>query len=190
MNPSRAEDPLLELGQYREYLKVIAELQWNPRWNAKEGASDIVQQTMLEAHRDMPQFRGKTDAELKAWLRVILTRNLLSVHRRYNTQKRATDRELVLDNRIEQSSNALCHQLEADQTSPSMAVVKREQSELVANALLNLLEDERTSVVLKHFHDWTVAEIACHLTKTEASVAGLLRRGLKKLREELLRDNT
>jgi RNA polymerase sigma-70 factor (ECF subfamily) len=186
MNSLHSEDPMRELDQYRNYLKVLADLQLNPQLNAKGGASDIVQQTMLDAHRDMAQFRGKTDAELKAWLKVILTRNLLTVVRRYGTKKRATDREFALEDRIEQSSNALCHQLVADQTSPSMAVMKREQSELIANALLKLLEDERTAVVLKHFHDWSVADIARHLSRTEASVAGLLRRGLKKLREELL----
>ena len=174
-----------ELEQYRDYLKLLADLQLNPRLRAKEDASDIVQETMLDAHRDFADFRGKTEVELRAWLKVILTRNLLTVARRYGTHKRAVGREVTLQNQMEKSSALFHHQLVADQTSPSMKLMKKERSEQVAGALLNLLDDERSAVVLKHFHNWSVAEIAQHLGRTEVAVAGLLRRSLKKLREYL-----
>jgi RNA polymerase sigma-70 factor (ECF subfamily) len=75
----------------------------------KESASDIVQQTMLDAHCDFAGFRGMTDAELRAWLKMILTRNLLTVARRYATSKRTTRREVTLQEQLEKSS-ALLHQ--------------------------------------------------------------------------------
>jgi len=174
-----------ELEQYRDYLKLLADLQLNPRLRAKEDASDIVQETMLDAHRDFADFRGKTEVELRAWLKVILTRNLLTVARRYGTHKRAVGREVALQDRLEKSSALLHHQLVADQTSPSMKLMKQERSEQLAGALLKLLDDERSAVVLKYFHDWSVAEIAQHVGRTQEAVAGLLRRGLKKLREHL-----
>ena len=152
---------------------------------AKEGSSDIVQQTMLEAHRGFPDFRGKTEAELRAWLKMILTRQLLAVARRYRTDKRAARREVSLHDQMEHSSAQFHRQLVADQTSPSTEIMKRERSEQLAAALLRLLDDERSAVVLKHYHNWSVAEIALHLGRTEEAVAGLLRRGLKKLREHL-----
>jgi DNA-directed RNA polymerase specialized sigma24 family protein len=95
-------DPDLE--QYRSYLKLLADLQLNPQLKVKEGASDIVQQTMLEAHRDLGGFRGKSDAELRAWLKTILTHNLLSVARHYRRDKRAAEREVSLQDQLEQSS--------------------------------------------------------------------------------------
>jgi RNA polymerase sigma-70 factor, ECF subfamily len=174
-----------ELEQYRDYLKLLADLQLNPRLRAKEDASDIVQQTMLDAHLGFADFRGKTDAELRAWLKMILTHNLLAVARRYGTHKRAVGREVTLQDQLEQSSALLHQRLVADQTSPSMTLMKRERSEQLADALLNLLDDERSAVVLKHYHNWSVAEIAQHLGRTQDAVAGLLRRGLKKLREHL-----
>ena len=67
-----------------------------------------------------------------------------------------------------------------------MKLMKQERLEQLADALLKLLEGEREAVVLKHYHNWTVAEIAQHLGRTEEAVAGLLRRGLKKLREHLV----
>ncbi len=174
-----------DLEQYRGYLKLLAELQLNPRLRVKEGASDIVQETMLDAHRDFADFRGKTDLELRAWLKMILTRNLLTAARHYGTQKRAAGLEVTLQDRLEESSALLHHQLVADQTSPSMKLMKKERSEQLAGALLTLLDDERSAVVLKHFHNWSVAEIAQHLGRTQDAVAGLLRRGLKKLRVHL-----
>lgn len=185
MSISTEENAAPDLEQYRNYLKLLAELQLNPRLRVKEGASDIVQQTMLDAHRDLAGFRGKTDLELRAWLKMILTHNLLTVARRYATHKRATGREIALQDQVEKSSANLHLQLVADQTSPSMKVMKQERSEQLASALLRLLDDERTAVVLKHYHNWSVADIAQHLGRTQEAVAGLLRRGLKKLREHL-----
>ena len=174
-----------ELEQYRSYLKLLAELQLNPRLRGKADASDIVQQTMLEAHRDLAGFRGKTDAELRAWLKMILTNNVTNVAKHYGTLKRGAGREVSLEEDFEQSSAQLLGQLMAEQTSPSMKLMKQERSEQLADALLRLLEDERTAVVLKHFHNWSVAEIAQSLGRTQEAVAGLLRRGLKKLRDHL-----
>ncbi len=185
MKVTTEDNPAPELEQYRNYLKLLAQLQLNPRLRVKEAASDIVQQTMLDAHRDFADFRGKTDLELQAWLKMILNHNLLTVARRYGTQKRATGREVTLQDQLEKSSALLHHQLVADQTSPSMKLMKQERSEQLAIALLSLLDDERSAVVLKHFHNWSVAEIAQHLGRTQDAVAGLLRRGLKKLREHL-----
>jgi len=185
MKVSTEDNAAPELEQYRDYLKLLADLQLNPRLRVKEGGSDIVQQTMLDAHRDLANFRGKTDLELRAWLKMILTRNLLTVARRYGTHKRAAGREVSLQDRLEKSSILFHRQLVADQTSPSMKLIKQERSEQLAGALLRLLDDERSAVVLKHFHEWSVAEIAQHLGRTQEAVAGLLRRGLKKLREHL-----
>ena len=174
-----------DLDQYRSYLKLLADLQLNPRLKVKEDASDIVQQTMLEAHRDFAGFRGKTEAELRAWLKSILTHNLLTVAKHYGRDKRIVDREISLQDHLEQSSSHLHRQLVAEQSSPSTKLMKQERSEQVAGALLKLLDDERSAVVLKHFHSWSVVEIAQHLGRTEDAVAGLLRRGLKKLGEYL-----
>ena len=89
MRVSTEHNAAPDLEQYRSYLKLLADLQLNPQLKVKEDASDIVQQTMLEAHRDFAGFRGKTDAELRAWLKTILTHNLLSVAKHYGRDKRA-----------------------------------------------------------------------------------------------------
>ncbi len=181
-----ADDNMLwDLEQYRSYLTLLADLQLRPRLRVKAGASDIVQQTMFDAHRDLAGFRGKSEAELRAWLKVILNNNLHALGRRYRTLKRNARLEVTLQEQQSRSSVRLHHHLVADQSSPSTALSRMERTEQLTEALLKLLEDERTAVILKHYHNWPVAEIAVHLGRTQVAVAGLLRRGLKKLREHI-----
>ena len=79
----------------------------------------------------------------------------------------------------------LGRQIQGDLTSPSLRLMNKELGERLAEALVQLLEDERTAVMLKHIHGWKVAEIAQHMSRTPESVAGLLRRGLSKLRHAM-----
>src|SRR6266446_4733930 len=67
----------------RNYLCMIARSHVEGRLKAKADASDIVQQTMLEAYRDFAQFRGGTEKEWLAWLRRILAHNTAQFVRHY-----------------------------------------------------------------------------------------------------------
>lgn len=171
-----------DLEQYRSYLRLLAEIELGRRWRAKVDPSDIVQQSLLEAHQDRASLRGRTDAEQAAWLRTILARNLLNTARDFTAQKRDVRRERSLAQQLEQSSQRLDQFLAAEQTSPSQQVIHGEQAEKLAAALAQLPEDQRTAVILKHFHDWSLAEIAERQSRTTMAIAGLLKRGLKKLR--------
>jgi DNA-directed RNA polymerase specialized sigma24 family protein len=64
------------LERFRSYLRLLARLHLNPRLQARLDASDVVQQTLLQACRALPHFRGRTEAELTAWLRQILAHTL------------------------------------------------------------------------------------------------------------------
>src|SRR5262245_20873756 len=81
----------------RDYLLLIASARLDPRLRAKVGASDIVQQTLLEAHRDAAAFRGTTDAQRYAWIRQILARNMANALRDHTRDKRDVSREEGLE---------------------------------------------------------------------------------------------
>ena len=174
-----------DLERFRSQLRLLAEIELSPWLRAKEDASDLVQQSLLEAHRDLAAYRGQSDAELVGWLKTILARNLLNAARHYRTQKCDVRREQSLAERLDQSSARVDGFLASEQTSPSQQAVRNEQVEQLAAGLARLLDAERTAIVLKHFQGWSLSQISAHLGRPTDAVAGLLKRGLKKLRSHL-----
>jgi RNA polymerase sigma-70 factor, ECF subfamily len=179
---SETQLPGRSVEQYREYLRLLARLQLDPRLQSKLDPSDLVQQTLTKAHQNIAQYRGKTDAEMAGWLRRILSNTLTDAARKFN---REVSVNRSLEHALDASSARIEAWLAADQSSPSEQVVRQEQLLRLASALSGLPEDQRKAVEMHHLQDGSVAEIAKSLGRTEAAVAGLLRRGLKKLRELL-----
>jgi RNA polymerase sigma-70 factor, ECF subfamily len=182
-----AEPDQRPLEGYRDYLRLLARLQLGARLQAKLDASDVVQQTILQAHASRAQFRGRTEAEWLAWLRAILANALAAAARRFDTGARQLGRERSLEADMDLSSSRLEGLLAADQTSPSERAVRSEELLQLAAALGRLPEDQRRVVELHHLKGLPVAEVAEQMGRTRPAVVGLLFRGLKKLRE-LLRE--
>lgn len=175
---------LLEL--YRNYLLLLARLQVGMKLQGKVDAADLVQETFLEAHRDLGQFRGTTEKELIAWLRQILATNLANLIRHYyGTQRRDMNLERELADELNQSSRVLDRGLIAAEESPSQQASKREQAVLLADALRQLSDDYREVIVLRHLEGLTFPEVSKRMGRTEDSVKKLWARGLARLRRSL-----
>jgi RNA polymerase sigma-70 factor (ECF subfamily) len=169
----------------RGYLLLIAQREIEPDLRAKGGASDLVQQTFLEAQRDFADFMGTTEAELLGWLRQILANHLAGAVRQFGAALRDVNRERSLEAGLEDSAARLEHWLAADQSSPSQRVMREELHLRLAEALGRLPEDQRQAIELHHLKGCSVAEAAEQMGRTKNAVVGLLFRGLKKLRELL-----
>jgi RNA polymerase sigma-70 factor (ECF subfamily) len=177
------------LPEFRDYLLVLARGQLNNQLAGKIDASDVVQQTLLEAHRDLPNFRGTSDAELAGWLRQILARNLVNVHRDHCRDKRDVRREHRLEEELEKSSMRLEACLPQPGPSPSEHAMRNEQLLLLSSALCALPVAQREAVELRHLHGWSVNDIAVQMRRSPVAVAGLLHRGLTQLRGLLRESN-
>ena len=167
-------NPLPPLEAYRGYLRTLADLQIGPRFQAKLDASGVVQQTLLDAHLALAEFRGATEAELAAWLRTILTHNLLNAIRAGKAHKRDLRREVSLQADLDRSSLRLENLLPAEQSTPSRRLLRSERAERLAAALSRLPDDQRLAVILKHIHDEPLAEISVRMERSVSAVAGLL----------------
>lgn len=178
-------DPPSPLEGFRSYLLLLARRQLRGRPPARLDGSDLVQQTLLEAHRQRDQFHGATEAERAAWLRQILAHNLADAERALLRDKRDVRRERSLEAELEQSSAGLAGWLAAEQSSPSSPAVRHEEAVRLADALAQLPEAQREALVLQHWHGLTLTQIGERLDRTPVAVAGLLKRGLKQLREIL-----
>ena len=173
------------LDRFRSYLQFLARVQWDPKLGRKLDESDIVQQTLLHAHRAIDQFRGSNDEELAGWLRQILARNLTHAIRDLGRDKRDIARERSLEVSLSQSSARLEKWLAADQSSPSQRAERNERMLLVAQAVETLSDAQRDAVILHYWRGWPLGDIAQHLDRSPSAVAGLLHRALGKLREAL-----
>jgi len=179
---------LLQL--YRNYLLVLARVQIGRRLQGKVDASDVVQSAFLKAHRHFGQFRGKSEKELAAWLRQILSTHLINVVRHYHgTSRREMRLERDLAAELDQSSRDLDRALFARQSTPSQNACKREQAVLLADALDRLPEDYREVIVLRHLEGLPFAEVAVRMGRSLDSVDKLWVRALGRLRR-LMREES
>jgi RNA polymerase sigma-70 factor (ECF subfamily) len=171
------------LERYRAYLGLLARAQLPAPLRGQLGSSDLVQQTLLQAHRKREQFRGHSEAEYRAWLRAILARLLADAARRHGTAP--AGRAQSLERALDESSKRLERWLAADESSPSQALMRQERLLELAEALGRLPEDQRTALELRYLQGLSAAEVCQRMGRGTPSVANLLYRGLKALRERL-----
>jgi RNA polymerase sigma-70 factor, ECF subfamily len=177
-----AESIGLLLDGYRNYLGLLARGLLGGTLRINLDASDLVQQTFLEAHRDLPKFRGTGEPELAAWLRRILVHNLSQQAEYHGRQKRGRKNRVSVDELLDRSGRFVTRARTQRSDSPSTCAVRREQAVLLADALARLPEDQRTALEMHHLQGLTVPEVSRVMGRSLVSVTALIYRGLKSLR--------
>jgi RNA polymerase sigma-70 factor (ECF subfamily) len=171
------------LEEYRQYLHLLVQLQLAPGSQSRLDASDVVQQTLLKAHERQGQLRGHSEGEQAAWLRAILFSTLADALRRLGRDDAAFP--YSIQQALEDSSSKLEAWFADPGSTPVQQAERNEQVRRLAVALAKLPDDQREAVELRHLRGWQVASIARYMVRTPAGVAGLLRRGIEKLRKTL-----
>lgn len=186
-NEPPAEDVRTQwLIRHEAWLKVLARIEIESRFQGKFSAADAVQQTMLEAWRCWDNFRGDQEVARRAWLRQILAHQLAHLARHYGgTQKRDLSREISIDQTLAHSAGRLDQLLATDQSSPSVVAAKREQQLRLASVLEQLPSDYRQVLLLRSIEDLPHEEIALRMQRTPGAVRMLWLRALAALREKM-----
>jgi RNA polymerase sigma-70 factor (ECF subfamily) len=169
-----------QIQHFRPILLSIAEAIISPALRGHLEASDLVQQTLLEAHCDAAKLADADGAKLFVWLQKSLKHNLIDAVKHLQTKKRDMGRQVRISE-VEESFDRLEQLWIADQTSPSQIVERKEQVLLMLARLQELPPDQRTAVIMKHLQGCSQREIAQALNRSEAAVGGLLDRGRKNL---------
>jgi RNA polymerase sigma-70 factor (ECF subfamily) len=174
------------LAECRSYLLVLARVQLQGRLKAKIDASDIVQQTLLDAHKGFPQFRGQTPAEWLAWLRQILKNNLLNAARDYQTVKRQASREVPIASFDGSSGGVALSQISGQGETPSQLVLRKERELLLADALERLSPEHREVIILRNLQRLSFEEVAQQMHRSRPACQMLWMRAIEKLRIALV----
>jgi RNA polymerase sigma-70 factor (ECF subfamily) len=156
----------------------------DPLLRSKQGASDLVQETFLEAQRAFARFHSGTKEEFLAWLRTLLLNNLADSRRRYRgTQKRSAEREVALE--AGSSSRDWRGNLVAGIASPSGEFVQRETLDQVQQALARLPDDYRRVVTYRYLEDRSFEEIAQLMDRSANATRKLFARAIERLQQEM-----
>jgi RNA polymerase sigma-70 factor (ECF subfamily) len=177
------------LGLCQAYLLLIANRELDADLRTKGGASDLVQETFLEAHRDFAQFHGGTQAEFVAWLRQLLLHNLANFRRCFRqTAKRCVAEESKLG-----SSDALqgpLAGLSSEEPSPSEHAMQNEQAAALENAMQRLPADYRQVLELRYRDGLPFEAIGRLMERSANAVEKLWLRAVERLRQELEADDS
>lgn len=177
------------LGTYQNYLKLLARTQLDEKVRCRVSPSDVVQETMLEAHCDFAKFRGDSDGEFFAWLRRILVNNLSrAVEQHVLAAKRDVRRE-VSRHRITASLDRSTMRLEAmladHRPSAESDASTQEQLVRLANALAELSVDHRDVIVMRHLEGIPFAAVAQRMGRSSGATRMLWLRAIGQLRQAM-----
>lgn len=167
---------LLEI--YRPYLQMVAEAELSSEIRPKVSASDLVQDSFLEAQLDFPGFRGTTDAEFRGWLRQVLIHNLKNASRSWQeTEKRNVWRE--------EQNLPLAEQPGGTEKAPSVMAMQREESIRLQSGLLSLPEHFRQVIFLRSYERLSFEEIGLRMQRTADAARKLWVRAIEQLQRVL-----
>jgi RNA polymerase sigma-70 factor (ECF subfamily) len=167
----------------RSYINLVARTQVESWMRTKVDASDLVQQTMLEAYRGFPQFDGGTEGEWLAWLRKILSHNTHDFIRRMRTEKRGGAKEIPLQ--AGDDSEGFFHDPPSPDESPSQMLTGREREIALAQAIERLPTDYQEVILLRNLQKLPFDEVAERMGRTRGATQMLWSRAIQKLADEM-----
>jgi RNA polymerase sigma-70 factor (ECF subfamily) len=151
----------LLLDRHRSRIQVSVAGRLDRRVRSRLDASDIVQESQMEAMQRIDDYLATRPMPFHLWLMRAAHQRITKAERRHlQTAKRQIDREVPLPDR---SSLQLVAGIAADRHSPSSVAARREIARQVRRALARLPERDREVIMLRNFDEFSNGEVSCLL---------------------------
>jgi len=180
------------LSRHREALRRMVEMRLDKAIAGRVDASDVVQDTLIEASRRLNDYLQSPDMPFHLWIRHIARDRIIDAHRRHRgAERRSVDREQAIDAArfSSESSIQLLGQLEAQGLTPAAQAIRKELEARFAAAVEAMDETDREILLMRHFEQLTNQEAASALGLSEPAASMRYLRALRRLRASLGQDN-
>ena len=176
-NPPASDPFVSALETCRRFLLATANASMPDRLASKGGASDLVQDTLVTGYLHQHEFRGRTLAELRAWLRKILLNELADFRRRFGASCRDVAREIPVGTLAAERDHPATTDAAVD------TLIRHERARAVGAVLAGLPGDVRELLALRFTHKLSFRAIGERLGRSEDAVRKAFTRALERLRK-------
>jgi RNA polymerase sigma-70 factor, ECF subfamily len=168
----------------RSYLLLVANNELPDKVRGKVGASDLVQETFLQAQEIFARFRGNTQSELRAWLVAILEHKLAQLRRQYlGTAMRDVGREVPLN--AGSSGPGIAGVVDPGAEPPSAIYAAVEEAQKFDAAMKRMPADYQKAIELRNLERKSFAEVGIVLGRSADAARQLWLRAFNRLQKEL-----
>ncbi len=173
------------LDRHREALRRMIAMRLDQRIRRRVDASDVVQEVLVDASRRLAEYLENPAMPFHLWLRQIARDRLIDAHRRHRVSaKRSVDREqaMAVGGDMDRSTLELAAQLCDNQMTPAAAATMRELQERFEAALVDLSDQDRDIILMRHYEHLSNQEVAQILELTEPAASMRYLRAIRRLR--------
>ena len=169
--------------RYRPRLLRLIHGRLDARLHARLDSSDIAQEALYQADRDLSHYWPQSRVPFYAWLREITWRHVLRASERHiSAQKRSVLKERPS---IGNAVHPQCWQKLASLSTPSHTAMRDEMSEKLELALNALSAADREVLELRFFRQLNGKEVAAALRISQVASRQRLTRALDRLAKQL-----
>ena len=160
----------------------IIRLRMGAELRSKLESIDVVQDVLMSALKDLPNFTYKTQGDFLRWLSRIADNRLRGYFQRFHANKRDIRKEVQLNDYRPSAEDSIVATLNAvATTTPSAIMSKREELDKLAKAIDALKPEYRQVIVLTKIEGLSYKEIGKQLGKSSEAVRKLVSRALEEL---------
>lgn len=173
--------------RHRARLMKMVAVRFDQRLARRLDPSDVVQETLAEAAASLSDYARSRPIAFYPWLRQLAGKVLLRLYERHVlAHRRSVNREVVSMPALSgRSADRLARRLSGPRSSPADRLIAAELRARLRAALLELSEQDREILVLRHLEELSNAEIAEFLGIRVDAVRARHTRALDRLRRQV-----